>query len=76
MEADTKLEGDDTFIINVQQCHFATYAQMLELPEVGAIFCAADRYFFEQFQKDIKFERTQTLARDGKPCDFKFNWVE
>ena len=75
-EANAKVEEGDKFIMDVNFCHFAHYCRQLGYPELGPIFCAADRHFFETVQHDVKFERTQTLVKDGKPCDFRFEWKE
>lgn len=75
-ETESEVISDDEMLITITGCHFATYAHQLGVPELGPIFCAADQYYFDHFQPDIKFERTQTLAIDGKPCDFRFKWAD
>lgn len=76
MKSNNQLHPNDEFTIEVTGCLFAQYAKDLGVPELGPVFCATDRYYFENFQPDVKFHRTQTLAIDGKPCDFKFTWKE
>ncbi len=74
VEAEARVEEDDRFIMDVTFCHFASYVRQLNVPELGPIFCASDACFFEEHQPDVEFKRTQTLAIDGKPCDFRFEW--
>lgn len=76
MTSINKLHPNDKFTIEVTGCKFAQYAKELGVPELGPVFCATDRYYFENFQPDVKFHRTQTLAIDGKPCDFMFTWKD
>jgi len=73
-ESETELKPNDEFVINVQACHFASYAMQLGVPELGPLFCESDKYYFDHFQKEVNFGRTQTLAIEGRPCDFRFNW--
>jgi len=69
-----ELKPNDEFTITVNSCSFAQYAKILGVPELGPIFCATDRYYFEHFQKEVQFNRSQTLAIEGLPCNFSFNW--
>lgn len=74
--AELSLDEKDNFSFQVNQCHFSSYCHTLGYPELASLFCSADRLFFEQYQNDIVFFRTQTLATDNKPCDFQFSWKE
>jgi hypothetical protein len=69
-----ELKPNDEFTITVNSCSFAYYAKALGVPELGPIFCATDRYYFEHFQKEVQFNRSQTLAIEGLPCNFSFKW--
>jgi hypothetical protein len=71
-----ELKPNDEFTITVNSCHFAQYSKALGVPELGPVFCATDRYYFEHFQKEVQFNRSQTLAIDGLPCNFSFTWKE
>ena len=68
--------SETEFAINVHHCHFASYAIQLQVPELGPIFCESDRFFFEHYQEEVDFDRSQTLAIDSKPCDFRFRWKQ
>ena len=41
-------------------------------PELGTIFCALDNFVFDEVSPYIRWERTQTIARGGELCDFRF----
>ena len=75
-ESDKEIHADNEFVLNIHTCHFASYAMQLNVPELGRVFCESDKYYFEQFQKEVDFSRTQTLAIDGRPCDFRFTWMD
>lgn len=74
--ADSELSPDDNFTFTVKHCYFAQYSKELNRPQLGPLFCQADKLFFEEYQKDIKFIRTVTLASDNKSCDFAFEWKD
>lgn len=76
-EGDQKVNENDQFTLTVNSCHFASYARELGVRELGPVFCAADGYYFEHLQKEVKYNRTQTLTDNPpKPCDFSFEWKE
>lgn len=74
--AESRLSDDDNFTFTVNHCYFAQYAKELDRAQLGPLFCQADKLFFEQYQKDIKFIRTVTLAADNQSCDFAFQWKD
>lgn len=65
-------ESGDTMCFRVNKCLFSQYSHQLGYANLASLFCSADRYFFEQHQPNIKFERTVTLADNHQPCDFSF----
>jgi hypothetical protein len=75
-EAALSLVDDDTFRFDVQHCHFAWYSQALGVPQLAPLFCHADKRFFDEHQPDVVFFRSQTLAANQLPCDFRFTWVK
>lgn len=76
-EADESVSSNDHFKMTVKKCHFAEYAKVLNVPELGPVFCAADGYYFQHKQPDIQFSRTQTLTDETpKPCNFSFEWKD
>lgn len=75
-ETNNSLDAKDNLEVDIHTCHFADYARRLGMPELGPLFCAADGFYFDNYQPEVDFKRTQTLAQDGKPCDFRFRWKE
>jgi len=73
-EAELSLDDNDNFGFQVNHCHFANYCKLLNLPELAPLFCSSDKLFFDTYQDDIVFFRSQTLAENNKPCDFSFTW--
>lgn len=71
-----EMNNDDAFSMTVTHCYFSEYSESLGKCELGPLFCASDRCYFEKEQPDILFERNNTLAEDKKPCDFSFSWKE
>jgi hypothetical protein len=75
-ESDTEILDDGELRIDVHTCYFASYTRALGVPELGPLFCETDQFYFDHFQEEVDFNRTQTLAIEGKPCDFRFKWKE
>lgn len=73
-KAELKLDSQDNFHFTVNVCYFARYAQLLNVPELAPLFCAADKTYFQTHQPDVRLIRTVTLAADDQPCDFYFQW--
>ena len=73
-KAELKLDPENNIHFTVNVCYFARYAQLLNVPELGPLFCASDKIYFQKHQPEIKFIRTVTLAEDNQPCDFYFQW--
>jgi len=75
-EATLSLDEKDNFSFQVNHCHFASYSNALGHPDLATLFCASDKNFFDEYQDDIIFFRSQTLATENKPCDFRFTWKQ
>ncbi|MCB0502504.1 MAG: L-2-amino-thiazoline-4-carboxylic acid hydrolase [Bacteroidetes bacterium] len=74
-DSEQVVDDKDHFTLTVKGCHFAAYARALGVRELGPVFCAADGYYFEHLQKEVQYNRTQTLTDNPpKPCDFSFKW--
>ena len=71
-----KVDDKATYHFTVDSCLFAAYCKQLGYGNLGPIFCKADRMYFDQHQPRVEFARTDTLAVNGKPCDFSFNLLE
>jgi len=75
-EATLSLDESDNFSFQVNHCHFASYSNALGHSDLAKLFCSSDKSFFDEYQDDIVFFRSQTLATENKPCDFRFTWKE
>ena len=66
--------SDNTLKINVSYCAFCEIPKLCGMKEACEPGCYSDEVFFPNYLKPlgIKFERSTTLARGGKYCDFKF----
>ncbi len=66
--------SDDAVAINVSYCAFCEIPKTLGLVEACDSGCHADEVFFPGFLAPfgLRFVRTQTLARGGDHCDFRF----
>jgi len=60
--------------INVTYCAFCKIPEMCGMKEACEPGCYSDEVFFPNYLRSlgIQFERTNTIARNGKVCDFKF----
>jgi len=67
-------QTEDILRINVNYCAFCKIPEMCGMKEACEPGCYSDEVFFPNYLRPlgIAFERTQTLARGGTSCDFKF----
>lgn len=70
------IDENESYHFTVDACLFAAYCKQLGYENLGPIFCKADKMYFDQHQPNVEFNRIDTLAINGKPCDFSFNLVE
>lgn len=65
-----------TWEFDVTGCRFADYFRQLGEPELGAILnCEADNHLADVGESEVEFNRTQTIMKGGKCCDFRFKFV-
>ena len=57
---------------NIRGCVYFETLSAYGAPELGTIFCALDNFVFDEVSPYIRWERTQTIARGGELCDFRF----
>lgn len=57
---------------NFHACFYVETLNTFGVPELTPIFCKMDRLFFDGVSPSLRFERANTLALTGKPCDFRF----
>ncbi len=67
-------QTDETVRINVTYCAFCEIPKMCGIKEACEPGCYSDEVFFPNYLRalGIQFERTNTIARGGEVCDFKF----
>jgi hypothetical protein len=70
------VDEHESYHFTVDACLFAAYCKQLGYENLGPIFCKADKMYFDQHQPNVEFNRVDTLAMNGKPCDFSFNLVD
>ena len=72
------IEKDDTkYNYNITRCKYAEMYKELGLADMGFIFsCGRDGKMFGGFNKNIKFERTQTIMQGADHCDFRLSLDE
>ncbi len=66
--------SDEFFRYRIARCRFPELMRRVGHEELAPLFCAGDLIFFSERQPDIRLERSTTLAKDAKPCDFNFFW--
>ena len=68
---------DDTFQMNCIYCAWYEIPKLLGVKEACLPSCYADDVYLPNAlgEIDIKFKRTNTLARGGNCCDFKFERI-
>jgi predicted ArsR family transcriptional regulator len=61
--------------LNVTGCRYADFFRELGEPELGALLlCEQDFHVTEQVANpDVKLERTQTIMKGAKYCDFRYS---
>lgn len=70
-------DSDDALAVDVTYCAFCEIPKRLGVMEAGEPGCYSDEVFFPGFLEPfgLRFVRTQTLARKGDRCDFRFERI-
>ena len=73
-EMNVEDESPDAFQMNVTWCVWLELAQRMDVPEGCRPNCYADDLVFPEYfdELGIEYSRSQTLARGGNCCDFRF----
>jgi len=68
-------ETPDQLKFNVTGCRYADFFRQLGEPELGSLLvCEGDFHLTEQIGgPDMKLERTQTIMKGAKYCDFRWS---
>ena len=67
--------GAESVGFDVRACRFVELCGALGRPSLARAFCEADSRFFARNEDLIRLERSETLARGGAVCDFRFHLV-
>jgi hypothetical protein len=70
-------DSDDAVAVDVTYCAFCEIPKRLGVIEACESGCYSDEVFFPGYLEPygVRFVRTQTLARNGDRCDFRFERV-
>lgn len=55
---------------DMEACPYYEACQELDCPELAPVFCATDDVCYGHMHPNLSWNRTQTIARGGKFCDF------
>lgn len=65
-------KSDKRIAFDIKGCFYLNTLTQYGVPELTPVFCAADEAMAELFPESIEFQRTQTMGRGGKLCDFRY----
>lgn len=68
--------GPDVVALDSHSCFYLQVLTEYGVPELTRHFCHLDDVLFEGVTPYIRFERTQTIGRGGKMCDFRYYRVK
>jgi len=68
--------GPDLVGLNCRACFYLEMLTEYGFPELTPHFCRLDDLLAAEAAPSIRFERTQTLARGGTLCDFRYARVK
>ena len=72
LERDVLEKTDTEYNYNIVRCKYAEMYKSLGMADMGFLFsCGRDGKMFGGFNRDIKFERTQTIMQGAPHCDFR-----
>lgn len=57
---------------DVSRCFYKDTLEKYDREELLPCFCGIDDELYENISNHVKWQRTQTLGRGGKICDFRF----
>ena len=74
VDFDTIRQTPELWDFNITGCRYADFFRQLGAPELGALLlCEQDFHVTEQMMNpDVKLERTQTIMKGAKYCDFRY----
>jgi L-2-amino-thiazoline-4-carboxylic acid hydrolase-like protein len=74
VDFETLRQTPEHFDFNITGCRYADFFRQLGEPELGALLlCESDFHVTELIgSPDVKLERTQTIMKGAKYCDFRW----
>jgi hypothetical protein len=74
VDFETLRQTPEHFDFNITGCRYADFFRQLGEPELGALLlCESDFHVTELIgSPDVKLERTQTIMKAAKYCDFRW----
>ena len=74
LERDVVHKSEKRYDYNIVRCKYAEMYKSLGLAELGFVLsCGRDGKMFGGFNRDIRFERTQTIMEGAEHCDFRLS---
>ena len=72
LEIEVLEEAASVMNFNVTRCRYAEMYEEMGLKDIGHLLsCSRDADFCKGYNSEIKFERTQTMMKGAKYCDFR-----
>ena len=72
LEIEVLDEAASVMNFNVTRCRYAEMYEEMGLKDIGHLLsCSRDADFCKGYNSEIKFERTQTIMKGAKYCDFR-----
>lgn len=68
--------GRDLVGLNCRACFYLDMLTEYGFPELTPHFCRLDDALAAEAAPSVRFERTQTIARGGTLCDFRYARVK
>lgn len=75
-ESDMEPIEDRELRMTVRRCLFVELLEAIGEKDMAGMFCAGDLSYFQENQREVRLERTMTIAGGAECCDFRFFWEE
>ena len=74
LERDVIEHSDDRYNYNITRCGYAEMYKSLGMADLGFVLsCGRDGKMFGGFNREIHFERSQTIMQGASHCDFRLS---
>ncbi|MBT06130.1 MAG: 2-amino-thiazoline-4-carboxylic acid hydrolase [Rhodospirillaceae bacterium] len=73
LEMDVLKITETSFDFNITDCQYARMYKKLDIPELGSVLsCGRDKHFCGGFNPQLQLQRSQTIMKGAKFCDFRY----